>query len=204
MAGAPAKACLLPGAATHLPPSRPARPVDPAIVPFMLRALALKDAPRRGWLRAGVARPESVADHSWGMALLAAVATPPHLDRARVLELAALHDLAEAAVGDLVPGEYATKAEKLALERRGLQGLLADAPQELRARLLADFDELASDATPEARFVHELDKVEMAFQARRYEDLGVPRAALEGFRASARKGVATPGLASALRALEGQ
>jgi putative hydrolase of HD superfamily len=176
--------------------------VDPTTVPFVLRALALKDAPRRGWLRAGVARPESVADHSWGVALLAAVATPEGLDRARVLELAALHDLAEAAVGDLVPGEYASKEEKLALERRGLEGLLAEAPDALRARLLADFDELASDASPEARFVHELDKLEMAFQARRHEDAGVPRAALEPYRASARKGVTTPALAAALNALE--
>ena len=180
----------------------PSRAVDDATARFVLRAMALKDAPRRGWLRAGLARPESVADHSWGVALLAAVATPAHLDRRRVLELAALHDLAEAAVGDLVPGEYASKAEKLALERKGLDDLLGGCPAELRARMLADFDELAADATPEARFVHELDKLEMAFQARRYEDAGVPRGRLDGFRASARKGVATPALAEALRALD--
>lgn len=177
--------------------------MDPATARFLLRAMALKDAPRRGWLRAGLARPESVADHAWGVTLLAAVSTPDGLDRRRVMELAALHDLAEAVVGDLVPGEYASKEEKLALERRGLEELLAGCPAKLRARLLADFDELARDATPEARFVHELDKAEMAFQARRYEDAGVPREALAGFRASARKGVRDPGLAEALAALEG-
>ena len=164
--------------------------------------MALKDAPRRGWLRVGLARPESVADHSWGVSFLAAVATPAGLDRRRVLELAALHDLAEAVVGDLVPGEYASKEEKLALERKGLEDLLAACPEPLRVRLMADFDELAADATPEARFVHELDKLEMAFQARRYEDAGVPRAGLEGFRASARRGVSSVPLAEALRGLD--
>lgn len=178
--------------------------MDPGTVSFLLRALALKERPRRGWLRAGVARPESVADHAWGVALLAAVATPEGLDRGRVVELAVLHDVAEAVVGDLVPGEYASKEEKLALERRGLESMLAEAPEGLRSRLLTAFDELAGDASPEARFVHELDKAEMAFQATRYAEAGVPAGALEGFRASARRGVAPEGpLAEALGRLEG-
>ena len=176
--------------------------MDPATADFVLRALALKDAPRRGWLRAGIARPESVADHAWGVALLAAVATPEGLDRARVVELALLHDVAEAVVGDLVPGEYASKEEKLALERRALEDMLEGCPPPLRARLLAGFDELAHDATPEARYVHELDKMEMAFQARRYADSGVPPQALETFRASARRGTTTASLSEILRRLE--
>lgn len=178
--------------------------MDPGTVDFLLRALALKDEPRRGWLRAGVARPESVADHSYGVALLALLATPEGLDGARVVELAILHDACEAAVGDLVPGEYASKEEKLARERKGLVEMLAGAPDTVRTRVLAAFDELATDATPEARFVHELDKAEMAFQARRYEDAGVPREALETFRASARKGIHHAPLRAALDRLDRQ
>lgn len=179
--------------------------MDPGTVEFVRRALALKDEMRRGWLRAGVARPESVADHSWGVALLALVAAEerPGLDRARLLELAITHDLCEAAVGDLVPGEYRDRGEKIARERAGLEALVETAPLALRGRLLARFEELASDASPEARLVHELDKLEMAFQAERYEAQGVARADLDGFRASARKGVRDPRLAAALDALEG-
>lgn len=161
--------------------------MDPGIVRFVERALALKDAPRRGWLRAGIARPESVADHSWGLALLAVALAHerPGLDAARLLELAIVHDVAEAEVGDMVPGEYASKAAKLATERAGLVRLLEGAPADFAARMLAAFDELAADETPEARAVHALDKLEMAFQARRYEKAGVPAPALEDFRRSA-------------------
>ena len=162
--------------------------MDDATLTFLLRALALKDRPRRGWYRAGLARPESVADHSWGIALLAATLCPPSLDRARVLELAILHDVCEVAVGDLVPGEYESRAAKLGLEREGLLELLAGSPEPLRARVLGAFDEMAAEQTAEARFVHELDKLEMALQAKRYQVSGVEAGALASFRASARRG----------------
>lgn len=174
--------------------------MDPGTVEFVLRALQLKDEPRRGWLRAGVHRPESVADHSWGVALLAlAIAeTRPDLDRARLLELAIAHDLAEAVVGDLVPGEYKDKGEKTARERRGLEDLVDTLPLALRGRLLARFEELASDASPEARLVHELDKLEMALQAARYREQGVKAEALAPFFESAQKSVGDARLRDAL------
>ena len=181
--------------------------MDPGTVEFVRRALALKDQLRRGWQRIGIERPESVADHTWGVALLALVAAEdrgrgagarPPLDRARLLELALVHDLAEAVVGDLVPGEYAHKGEKVARERRAMEDLVDTLPLALRGRLLARFEELASDASPEARLVHELDKLEMAFQAERYQAQGRPAADLDAFHESAAKGIADPALASVL------
>jgi putative hydrolases of HD superfamily len=177
--------------------------MDEGTLAFLCRAWAIKERPRRGWLRVGVARPESVADHAWGVATLAALAAPEGVDRARAVELALLHDVCEAMTGDLVPGEYASREAKLRLERDALAGMLEGAPDALRARVLGAFDELAADATPEARLVHELDKVEMALQARRYAEKGVEPAALAGHRASARRGVASPALADALARLEG-
>lgn len=179
--------------------------MDPGTVEFVRRALALKDQMRRGWQRVGIARPESVADHSWGVALLAlAVADArPHLDRARLLELALVHDLAEALVGDLVPGEYAHKGEKIARERRAMEDLVDTLPLPLRGRLLARFEELASDGSPEARLVHELDKLEMAFQAERYQVQGNAPSALEAFFDSAAKGVREPALADVVARLKG-
>src|SRR5581483_10618972 len=98
--------------------------MDDGTLAFLLRAEALKDQPRRGWRRALVARPESVADHAWGVALLATLACPEGVSRARAVELAILHDVCEAVVGDLVPGEYASREEKLARERAGLLAML--------------------------------------------------------------------------------
>jgi len=171
--------------------------MEPGTVEFMRRALALKDQMRRGWQRIGIERPESVADHTWGVALLAIAAAEerPHLDRARLLELAITHDLAEAIIGDLIPGEYAHKGEKIARERRALEDLVDTLPLPLRGRLLARFEELATDSTPEAKLVHELDKLEMALQADRYHSQGRPRGDLEPFYESAARGVSDPKLA---------
>ncbi|HWH08035.1 MAG TPA: HD domain-containing protein [Candidatus Thermoplasmatota archaeon] len=172
--------------------------MDPGTVEFVRRALALKDTPRKGWTRAGVARPESVADHAWGVGLLAiAVADArPGLDRTRLLELALVHDLAEAVTGDLVPGDYADRAEKLARERDAMESLVEWAPLPLRRRLLDRFEEYATSASEEARLVHELDKLEMAFQADRYRSQGVRD--VDAFLESAERGVAS---SPALRAV---
>ena len=170
---------------------------------FVRRALALKDTPRKGWFRAGVGRPESVADHAWGVGLLALALAEsrPGLDRARLLELALVHDLAEAVTGDLVPGDYADRAEKLDRERSAMESLVEWAPLALRRRLLDRFEEYATGASEEARLVHELDKLEMAFQADRYRTQGV--AGVGDFLASADKGVRDAALRQGLARLQG-
>src|SRR5262245_57028480 len=78
---------------------------------FLHRAGRLKATPRTGWIDRGVpvGEAESVADHSFRVALLAwlaahlAAADDPALDVDRVLALALIHDLAEALTGDLTP-----------------------------------------------------------------------------------------------------
>jgi putative hydrolase of HD superfamily len=175
--------------------------MDPGTIELVRRALALKDVARKGWLRVGVERPESVADHSWGVALLAIAAAPAGMDRARLLELAITHDLCEVATGDLVPGDYADRAEKLSRERAGLETLVETAPLPLRRLLMDRFEELATDASPEARLVHELDKLEMAFQAERYAARGIDRERLADFHESAARAIRDPHLSSALSSL---
>ena len=125
----------------------------------LLRYLGLKDVLRAGWVRAGVDSPESVAAHSWGMAMLALKLCPPELDLLRVLELCLVHDLPEVVVGDLTPhDDVSTKAED---ERQAMQDL---APEWLPL-----LDEYTAQATAEARFVKSLDKLDMGLQAMKYE-----------------------------------
>ncbi len=83
------------------------------IARFLHRVGRLKATPRTGWLDRGIsqAETESVADHSFRVALvawLAASVAPetagaPALDADRILRLALIHDLAEALTGDLPP-----------------------------------------------------------------------------------------------------
>lgn len=133
----------------------------------MLRAVyPLKHVDRAGWLRVGISQPESVAAHSWGMALLALATCPSDLDRGRVVALCLLHDIAEAVVGDITPHDGVSKDEKQRRERKAAGEMLGDHPG-----LLALWQEYEAQQTPEARFARSLDKLDMGVQASCYRDL---------------------------------
>ena len=124
-------------------------------------ALGLKDVVRAGWVRAGVENPESVAAHSWGMALLATQLCPDDLNLQRVLELCILHDIAEVHVGDITPHDNVTPEEKYRRESEAIQQMGIDAADA--------FEEYEVQQSPESRFVRYLDKLDMALQAENYE-----------------------------------
>jgi len=127
----------------------------------LIEALGLKGVIRAGWIRAGVENPESVAAHSWGMAMLATQLCPGDLDFQRVLELCILHDVAEVRVGDITPHDGIDPEEKHRQETEAIQGMGIEASE--------IFAEYEAQETPESRFVRYLDKLDMALQAEIYE-----------------------------------
>jgi putative hydrolase of HD superfamily len=131
-------------------------------------AFGLKHVDRAGWKRIGVTHPESVAAHSWGVALLALLRCPPELDREKLLAMAILHDLAEVRVGDLTPHDGVPREEKHRREATAMDELLASRP-ELRAL----WDEAEAGETAEAKLLKELDRADMGVQAGKYAALGV-------------------------------
>ena len=128
--------------------------------------LALKDIPRAGWLRVGIENPESVAAHAWGMACLAAVLAPENLDLKKVLLICIAHDLPEIVTGDITPHDGISRTEKKRREQAAAHELLSDFPV-----LLSAWDEYEQNITNEARFVHQLDKLDMGLQAKRYSNI---------------------------------
>ena len=124
----------------------------------LMAYLGLKDVLRQGWVNAGVEAPESVAAHSWGMAVLALKLCPDELNLEHVLKLCLVHDLPEVIVGDLKPAD--DRSTKVADERAAMENL---APE-----WVALFDEYEQQSTPEAVFVRSLDKLDMALQAKVY------------------------------------
>jgi putative hydrolase of HD superfamily len=132
----------------------------PAVVDALVR---LKEVRRAGWQRVGIPNAESVADHSYGVALLALVGCPPGLDRDKLVAMALLHDLAEAHVGDITPHDGVSRQEKHRRERTAIHHILGGAPE-----LLALWEEAEECVSPEARYLKRLDRAEMAVQARRY------------------------------------
>jgi putative hydrolase of HD superfamily len=131
----------------------------------LIEALGLKQVVRAGWIRAGVKQPESVAAHSWGMAMLATQLCPEHLNLQRVLELCILHDVAEVIVGDITPHDGVTADEKHRLEVEAIEkmGIVAE-------DIFAEYEQ---QETEESKFVRYLDKLDMALQAEIYEGQGL-------------------------------
>ncbi len=151
--------------------------------------LALKHVDRAGWLRVGIAQPESVAAHSFGVATLGLILCPPELDRSRVVAIALLHDLAESVVGDITPHDGVSVDEKRRQERTAAAQLFAGRPD-----LWALWEDYEQDRSPEAHFVHELDKLDMALQAGAYAS----EADTAQFVESALKKLRSPALLSLL------
>lgn len=139
---------------------------DPEIagyLAFFRAAEALKDTLRSGRTSGG--RPESTAEHSWRLCLMALTLADalPGIDLPHLLGLLVLHDLGEAVHGD-IPAPEQRGAGKAADERRDLVALLAPLPPATAARLLALWDEYDAAATPEARLAKGLDRLETVLQ----------------------------------------
>ncbi len=78
----------------------------------------LKLVKRRGWVLRKVPNPESVAEHSFRTAILAMVfADKFDVDKKKLLEMALVHDLAEAITGDLTPMELVDEGRRRELKR---------------------------------------------------------------------------------------
>lgn len=144
------------------------------IVGLHNRLLALKLLPRTGWLQRGQQQVESIAEHTFGVAVLALLVSNqmPELDRGRLLSIALLHDMAEALMGDLPVGarRFFGTAVKYEAERRAMVELLGTLPQ--AEEYLALWSDYINRESREARLIKELDRLEMLAQALAYERAG--------------------------------
>jgi putative hydrolase of HD superfamily len=138
------------------------------------RIQTLKLLPRTGWLQRGLRNVESIADHTFGVATLALLVGDlyPELDRGKLLATALLHDMAEALISDLPASasRLLGKAAKHAAEQKAMHELLDGLP--LADNYLELWEEYSQRATPEARLVKALDRLEMLAQTLTYERAG--------------------------------
>lgn len=135
------------------------------VLEFLRAAEGLKTAMRSGWTSAG--QPESVAEHTWRLCLMALVLSPsfPNVDFARLVKICIIHDLGEAIGGDVPAPEQARRGgSKAADERRDLLQLLGPLPVNLRTEITSLWDEYEASRSPEARLAKALDKLETILQ----------------------------------------
>jgi 5'-deoxynucleotidase YfbR-like HD superfamily hydrolase len=128
---------------------------------------------RSGWVREKVRDPESVAEHSFRLSVMAMVfADQLGLDKERLIKMALVHDLAEIITGDLVWSRGAIidikkRAEKEEREKREIEKIFAMIGQQDEYRKL--YSDMTERVSSEARIFWQLDKLEMAIQAFEYE-----------------------------------
>jgi putative hydrolase of HD superfamily len=153
------------------------------LIDFFAEAGRLKRLPRTGWVESGVLNPESVADHSFRVALIAMVlADTQKLDALRAVRMALLHDLAEGEIGDLTPTQKGSdEAGFRRREDEAIDRVLSKLPTDIRATYSSAWREFSEGKTPEARLVKDCDKLEMIVQASEYQEAGGDRGKLMRF-----------------------
>lgn len=155
--------------------------------PFFQSALKLKSVKRAGWVSKAKVRPaESVADHTFAMCAVSMLfADMLGLDTGRVMKMVILHDLAESIVGDYMPGDISV-AQKIRQEKKAMNGILKGLPPAVRSDYASIWTEYLKNKTELSRFVHRIDKLEMAMQASQYALQGYDRELLAPFFNSAK------------------
>ena len=131
---------------------------------FIREAERLKNVLRTAYTSEG--RHESTAEHSWRLALLAAVLTGerPALDMQRVVLRCLIHDLGEAFDGDVPAIAQTAPGVKAASELAAMERLTRLLPPEAGATIREIWEEYEACQTPEARWVKALDKAETIIQ----------------------------------------
>jgi putative hydrolase of HD superfamily len=131
----------------------------------------LKDEKRTGWELRNIEDPESVADHSWGLALLTLIYSEEvGIDEGKALKMALVHDIAEAETGDFVTRKVDDKQE---IEKEEKEKLETEAVEKLSGLLGEELGEIWKEyeerETDEAKFVKDMDLIDMCLQALKYE-----------------------------------
>jgi 5'-deoxynucleotidase YfbR-like HD superfamily hydrolase len=136
----------------------------------------LKNVDRDGWLLLGVPQPESVAEHSFRVAVIGmALATMQSADPGRTTMLCLLHDAHETRIGDIsaVGRAYITSATPEAIaahQTAATPSAVSGAVQDL----VAEFN---AATTLEAQVARDADKIETLLQAIEYQSRGYDTAA---------------------------
>lgn len=164
----------------------------------------LKRVKRTGWVVQGVKNSESVAEHSYRVSVLAMLlAKKFDLDENKIIKMALIHDLSEGVSGDIVlekglkkitPAEEKFKREEKAIKKIFLK---LDEGDEYY-KLWTDY---VNQSSKEAKFLKQIDKIEMVIQALEYEDVQDPKK-LNEFWINTEKYLSNPDLITLFKKLK--
>ena len=165
------------------------------LLDFFNSSVNLKKIPRQGWIeKISLKNPESVADHTYSMAIISMVLSDLRgYNSEKILKMVLLHDLSESKIGDFLP-EQINKEDKKRLENDAFDEIMINLPNTIKSQYLKIWKEYQDNISKESIFVHQIDKLEMALQAKKYEQQGYSKEKLKVFFESAKKEISDPKL----------
>jgi putative hydrolase of HD superfamily len=104
-----------------------------------------------------------------------------------------LHDLAESKIGDYTPKQL-NKEKKNKLENSAFNEIVKNLPDLIKSQYLQIWKEYQENNSLESKIVHQIDKLEMALQAKIYEKDGYSQEKLDDFFESAKIDITDPKL----------
>jgi putative hydrolase of HD superfamily len=163
------------------------------IINFLLEVSKLKTEPRSGWVLAEVKKPETIAEHSFRVAIVSWIfAEREKLNVKRAILIALFHDICEVYAGDITPFIYypnlpndrekrkkmlmkwvrLTKEEKLKRgqmkfkkEKKGLQDLIKPLTSDLKNEIFSFWLDYERGISKEGKFVNQLNRIETLLQS---------------------------------------
>ena len=152
------------------------------ILDFLKTSANLKKIPRQGWIdKLDHKNPETVAEHTYLMSMMGMVFSDiDEMNTGKILKMILLHDLAESIIGDMTP-EMLSEESKKTLENDAMEKILKYLPEPLYERYKMLWDEFQANSSDESKLVHQIDKLEMALQAKIYSEDGFKSEQLSPF-----------------------
>ena len=170
------------------------------ILDFFKTVANLKNVSRQGWIdKLSISNPESVADHSYSMAVMSMIiADLENYNSEKILKMVLLHDLAESKIGDYTPEQISHESKK-ELENNAFFKIIENLPEIIKSQYLTIWQEYQENNSSESKIVHQIDRLEMALQAKLYQKEGYPKEKLESFFESAKTEITDPKLKELFR-----
>lgn len=165
------------------------------IIDFFNTSAKLKKIPRQGWIdKLSINDPESVADHTFSMSIIGMIfADLEGHNTEKILKIILLHDMAEALIGDITPEKMSIQ-RKTELENNAMEKILSNLPKKLQKQYNDLWIEYQLNHSKEAQLVHQIDKLEMALQAKIYSNEGYSEKSLASFFKTAKNEITDPKL----------
>jgi len=161
---------------------------------FFIEIGKLKRKKRRGWILREIKDPETIASHTFRMAIIAwLLGEKKKLNINKILKMSLIHDLCEIYAGDTTPyDEFRPKEkkqwkeilkkwprlsrgekekiflEKYKKENEALEKLIFKLPSSLKKEIRSLWADYEKGLTREGRFVRQVDRVENLLQALEY------------------------------------